>query len=32
LVAKVPPVTNAGRFPKTDFDIDMGCSSSGVTS
>jgi len=23
LVAKVPPVTNAGRFPKTDFDIDM---------
>jgi Transposase DDE domain/Transposase domain (DUF772) len=22
LVAKVPPVTNAGRFPKTDFDID----------
>jgi Transposase DDE domain/Transposase domain (DUF772) len=23
LVAKVPPVTNAGRFPKTDFDIDL---------
>lgn len=22
LVAKVPPVTNSGRFPKTDFDID----------
>ncbi len=22
MVAKVPPVTNAGRFPKTDFDID----------
>jgi hypothetical protein len=22
LVAKVPPVTNAGRFPKTDFSID----------
>jgi transposase len=22
LVAKVPPVTNGGRFPKTDFDID----------
>jgi hypothetical protein len=22
LVAKVPPVTNAGRFPKTDFNID----------
>jgi hypothetical protein len=22
LVAKVPPVTNAGRFPKTDFDVD----------
>jgi hypothetical protein len=22
LVAKVPPITNAGRFPKTDFDID----------
>jgi hypothetical protein len=24
LVAKVPPVTNAGRFPKTDFTIDHG--------
>jgi len=23
LVAKVPPVTNAGRFPKTDFAIDL---------
>jgi hypothetical protein len=23
LVAKVPPVTNAGRFPKTDFVIDL---------
>ncbi len=23
LVAKVPPVTNGGRFPKTDFDIDL---------
>jgi hypothetical protein len=23
LVAKVPPVTNAGRFPKTDFNIDL---------
>ena len=23
LVAKVPPVTNAGRFPKTDFYLDM---------
>ncbi len=23
LVAKVPPVANAGRFPKTDFDIDL---------
>jgi hypothetical protein len=23
LVAKVPPVTNAGRFPKNDFDIDL---------
>ena len=23
LVAKVPPVTNAGRFPKTDFYIDL---------
>jgi hypothetical protein len=23
LVAKVPPVTNAGRFPKTDFDVDL---------
>ena len=22
MVAKVPPVTNGGRFPKTDFDID----------
>lgn len=24
LVAKVPPVTNSGRFPKTDFDVDTG--------
>jgi hypothetical protein len=24
MVAKVPPVTNAGRFPKTDFVIDLG--------
>ena len=24
MVAKVPPVTNSGRFPKTDFDIDTG--------
>jgi hypothetical protein len=24
LVAKVPPVTNSGRFPKTDFAIDTG--------
>lgn len=24
LVAKVPPVTNSGRFPKTDFGIDTG--------
>jgi len=24
LVAKVPPVANGGRFPKTDFDIDLG--------
>jgi hypothetical protein len=24
LVAKVPPVTNAGRFPKTDFTVDLG--------
>ncbi len=23
LVAKVPPVTNGGRFPKTDFEIDL---------
>jgi hypothetical protein len=23
LVAKVPPVTNAGRFPKTDFTVDL---------
>jgi hypothetical protein len=23
LVAKVPPVTNAGRFPKTDFSVDL---------
>ena len=23
LVGKVPPVTNAGRFPKTDFDVDL---------
>lgn len=23
MVAKVPPVTNGGRFPKTDFDIDL---------
>ncbi|MGH9155207.1 MAG: IS1182 family transposase [Acidimicrobiales bacterium] len=23
LVVKVPPVTNGGRFPKTDFDIDL---------
>ena len=23
LVAKVPPVTNGGRFPKTDFDINL---------
>ena len=23
LVAKVPPVTNRGRFPKTDFEIDL---------
>ncbi|MGI8686934.1 MAG: IS1182 family transposase [Acidimicrobiales bacterium] len=23
LVAKVPPVTNGGRFPKTEFDIDL---------
>jgi hypothetical protein len=23
LVAKVPPVTNSGRFPKTEFDIDL---------
>ncbi len=23
LVAKVPPVTNGGRFPKTDFNIDL---------
>lgn len=23
MVAKVPPVTNAGRFPKTDFGIDL---------
>ena len=23
LVAKVPPLTNSGRFPKTDFDIDL---------
>jgi len=26
LVAKVPPVTNAGRFPKTDFSIDTAAS------
>ena len=24
LVAKVPPVTNSGRFPKTEFNIDLG--------
>ncbi len=24
LVAKVPPVTNSGRFPKTQFNIDLG--------
>ena len=23
MVAKVPPVTNAGRYPKTDFYIDL---------
>ena len=23
MVAKVPPLTNGGRFPKTDFDIDL---------
>jgi transposase len=23
MVAKVPPVTNSGRFPKTDFEIDL---------
>ncbi len=23
LVNKVPPVTNAGRFPKTDFSVDQ---------
>jgi hypothetical protein len=23
LVAKVPPVTNSGRFPKTEFNIDL---------
>jgi hypothetical protein len=27
LVAKVPPVTNAGRFPKTDFSIDTAAAS-----
>jgi hypothetical protein len=27
LVAKVPPVTNSGRFPKTDFGIDTGAGS-----
>ena len=27
LVAKVPPVTNAGRFAKTDFAIDLGAGS-----
>ncbi len=27
MVAKVPPVTNAGRFPKTDFAIDTGARS-----
>ncbi len=27
LVAKVPPVTNSGRFPKTDFVIDTGAGS-----
>lgn len=35
LVAKVPPVTNSGRFPKTDFGIDTGAGTvtcpSGVT-
>ncbi len=23
LVAKVPPVTNSGRFPKTDFEVNL---------
>ena len=23
MVAKVPPVTNAGRYPKTDFYVDL---------